>query len=169
MHTVTLKQIIDYNPCLTGMIRLLKGLEVTNKKELVTVLQKYVYMAIFANDKNLLFRRLTEEELNRPITLKFILENNGIRDALWCLQLFQSTKEWWNLKADILELVMPSISLNREEMFIEEYVKRLTQWNTFLFKYPIAPFVVLLEDHYHPLKFYNNITSLFTKYFCQEE
>lgn len=169
MHAVTFKQIIDYNPCLTGMIRLLRGLKVTNEKSLCEALRKCVYGAIFDNDKNLLFKYLTEEELNKPITLKFILENNGLRDALWCLGLFKFTVEWWNLKADILELVMPSKALNREEMFIKDYVKRLTLRDPLLFKYPIAPFVILLEDHYHPLEFYNNIIPLFIKHFCQEE
>jgi hypothetical protein len=160
MHTVTLKQIIDYNPCLTGMTTLLEGL---NIKIPPCVEEKY-YDIGYGEKGYLFINSLTEEELAKLITLKFILENNGIKDALWCLQMFYSTKDYQNLKTDMLEL----IKLNYKNIYTSPNFNKC--YSCYSISNMYAKMCdLIIEEGYDDETFKKQVTELFLKHFCQED
>lgn len=163
MHTVTLKQIIVRRPCETGMDKLLKGLKVTNKKYLINILQEYLYATI-AVYENLYFDNLTEEELNKPIALKFILENNGIRDALWCLQFFKKSKEYGYFKKGMIEIFKPKYEAKHTPLTFKECYLSYTVGNMY-----VKMADLLIAEGSDDEDFETQVTELFIKHFCQEE
>jgi hypothetical protein len=51
------------------------------------------------------YRLLSQSQLERPISTKFILKNNGVIDTCWLMRIFANTPDWWRLKADIVETI----------------------------------------------------------------
>jgi hypothetical protein len=80
MKETTLREILKFNPCQSGLKNLLEELKYSNP--------------------------VTDEELNKPIKTKFIYDNNGYKDCLWVLQVFTGQPDWYRFKADIAESVL---------------------------------------------------------------
>jgi hypothetical protein len=149
MHTVTLKQILDKQPCERGMAKLLKGLNI----EIPFNIEGHC----------LLFKCLTEEELNKPIALKFILDNNGLEDALWCLKIFNESKDWKNLEASMFDIIKPQfLKKNLKRDFFRSSVLSIRCL------YAICSERYFTEDSENKT-FKTQVTELFIKHFCQEE
>lgn len=150
MHTVTLRQILDKHPCERGMAKLLKGLNI----EIPFNIEGHC----------LLFKCLTEEELNKPITLKFILENNDIRDALWCLQFFKKSKKYNYFKNGMIAIFKPKYEAKHTPLTFKECYFSYTVGNMYL---KMAD--LLIAEGSDAEDFETQVTELFIKHFCQED
>lgn len=159
MHTVTLRQILDKNPCKNGMYKLLKGLNI----EIPLCIEEYYYDIMYGEDTYLFFRYLTVEELNKPITLKFILENNGLEHALWCLKIFKESKEGQNLRASMLDIIKPQyLKKNPDTDFVHPSKMPVDRMYRVYRVYKDGYFT---EDSEKEI-FKTQVTELFIKHFC---
>jgi hypothetical protein len=63
---------------------------------------------------------VTDYEMNREIALEWYLKRTGLDKTIEILDVFKYTNEWWNFKADIVEMTNKYHSLLNEDA---EYLK----------------------------------------------
>ncbi len=92
----TLRKIGSYNPCGEGIKKLMIGLG-------------YDCEEYECSD---VYKKLSNDEKDKPIDFKFILENNGIKDTFWALRT-QDEKTVMRIGAYVAESVLHIFEKNR--------------------------------------------------------